>query len=195
VFVGVPAGIALALLIEMKRRGMRPDFISLADVGAEKRGTYRFIPYMIEWCRDADFPEPTICVYEPKDETTARYRNATIDVLERLGVAVTEQAASAAIPHLRQHGCQLHAAGHCLRDEVLFHQMEARSPRAHMNPTSGISPRLGIRPEGSEVHRLRRHRGPSHVRRRQGDQDLPRARTAGVRRALPSGIPAAGMGA
>lgn len=92
--IGVCWGIGVdstALLIEMKRRGMRPDFISAADVGSEKVKTYEFIPHMTQWCRDADFPEPTICVYEPKDVTSQRYRQAVVEVVDRLGVVLTEQ--------------------------------------------------------------------------------------------------------
>jgi hypothetical protein len=75
----------------MHQLGMRPDFISFADLGAEKKLTYRFQAEMTEWIRDVDFPEPTVCIYEPKDVTTLRYKNAVIEVLERLKIAVTDQ--------------------------------------------------------------------------------------------------------
>ena len=86
------AGIdSTALLIEMHRRNQRPDAITFADVGAEKPGTYAFIPIFLEWCRDHDFPEPMICVYQPLAVTTDRYRAATIEVAQRLGIQLDEQ--------------------------------------------------------------------------------------------------------
>jgi hypothetical protein len=79
-----------AMLIEMEKRGERPDIITFADVGAEKAGTYAFIPLFKAWCRDHDFPEPTTCIYAPQDVTTAKYRRATEDVAARLGIVLTE---------------------------------------------------------------------------------------------------------
>lgn len=78
------------MLIEMERRGERPDLITMADVGAEKTGTYAFMPVFAQWLRDHDFPEPVICVYHPKPETKARYRAAVIDVTRRLDIAIDE---------------------------------------------------------------------------------------------------------
>ena len=80
-----------AMLIEMHRRGIRPDLITFADVGAEKPGTYRFLPLFSQWCRDHDFPDPTICVYQPKEVTTTRYRAGVEDVAARLGITLDEQ--------------------------------------------------------------------------------------------------------
>lgn len=82
---------SLGVLIGMKRRGMRPDFISFADVGAEKRRTYAHIPLVLQWCKDVDFPEPTICHYQPLAKTHQRYRQAVIDVAARLGIQLDEQ--------------------------------------------------------------------------------------------------------
>jgi len=79
-----------AMLIEMERRGERPDLITFADVGAEKSGTYAFIPVFAEWCRDHGFPEPTTCVYQPKDETTARYRKAVVGLARQLDITLSE---------------------------------------------------------------------------------------------------------
>jgi len=75
-----------AMLIEMERRGERPALITFADTGAEKQGTYEFIPVFEQWCRDHDFPVPTICAYEPKADTSARYQAAVQSVAKRLGL-------------------------------------------------------------------------------------------------------------
>jgi hypothetical protein len=45
-----------ALLIEMHRRGMRPDAIVFANVGSEKRASYDFIPVFHQWLLDHGFP-------------------------------------------------------------------------------------------------------------------------------------------
>ena len=79
-----------ALLIEMYRRGLRPDLITMADVGSEKQGTYDFIPLFTQWCLDVGFPAPTICTYEPLVKTSTRYRQAVLEVATRLGIIVTE---------------------------------------------------------------------------------------------------------
>jgi hypothetical protein len=79
-----------AMLIEMEARGERPDLVSMADVGAEKKKTYEFMALFAQWCRDHDFPEPTICVYEPEPETKARYRAAVVEVLKELGIGADE---------------------------------------------------------------------------------------------------------
>lgn len=77
-----------AMLIEMFRRGLRPSFITAADVGAEKPGNYAFIPIFTEWLLERDFPRPVICEYIPQDKTAARYREATIETLDRLNIKV-----------------------------------------------------------------------------------------------------------
>jgi hypothetical protein len=79
-----------AMLIEMERRGIRPDLITMADVGAEKQGTYDFIPIFSQWCLDVGFPEPTICVYEPMAKTADRYREAVISAAEFLSISLDE---------------------------------------------------------------------------------------------------------
>lgn len=78
------------MLIEMFRRGMRPDIITFADVGAEKPGTYAFIPLFTQWLLDHDFPAPTICTYEPLMVTTNRYRAAVVDLAARLTITLSE---------------------------------------------------------------------------------------------------------
>lgn len=60
-----------ALLVELHRRGIRPDAITFADVGAEKPATYAYIPIMQEWLGRVGFPPITIVRYQP---TRAPYR-------------------------------------------------------------------------------------------------------------------------
>jgi hypothetical protein len=60
-----------ALLIEMHRRGWRPDAILFANIGSEKRATYEYLPIINEWLHDHDFPTVTTVRYEPK---SAPYR-------------------------------------------------------------------------------------------------------------------------
>jgi hypothetical protein len=81
-----------AMLIEMERRGERPDVITFADTGAEKPDTYAFLPVFAQWCRDHAFPEPIVCVYEPKDATQERYRNAVVETTNRLGLKLDAAA-------------------------------------------------------------------------------------------------------
>lgn len=77
-----------AMLIEMEKRGFRPDLITMADTGGEKKKTYEFIPVFTQWLRDHDFPEPIICVYKPQDKTTARYVEAVRQVAKDLGITL-----------------------------------------------------------------------------------------------------------
>jgi hypothetical protein len=77
-----------AMLIEMAKRGIRPDLITMADVGGEKPGTYAFMPLFRQWLVDHDMPEPQICVYAPQPDTYERYRAATLAVIERLKLDV-----------------------------------------------------------------------------------------------------------
>ena len=79
-----------AMLVEMYNRGIRPTAITYADTGAERSQTYAFIPIFRQWLKDVDFPDVTICTYKPTDGTTARYRQAVVDVAERLGIELTE---------------------------------------------------------------------------------------------------------
>jgi hypothetical protein len=61
-----------ALIIELHKRGIRPDAILFANVGSEKSGTYEFIPIFNEWLRKVGFPTITVVRYQPK---TAPYRS------------------------------------------------------------------------------------------------------------------------
>jgi hypothetical protein len=55
------------MLMGMAERGVRPDLIQFADVGAEKPETYEYIPVLNDWLRSVDFPELTIVRYEASD--------------------------------------------------------------------------------------------------------------------------------
>jgi 3'-phosphoadenosine 5'-phosphosulfate sulfotransferase (PAPS reductase)/FAD synthetase len=65
--VSFGAGVnSTAMLIEMRRRGMRPDLVLFADTGGEKPETYEHLEKMNRWCKDAQFPEITVVRYEPR---------------------------------------------------------------------------------------------------------------------------------
>lgn len=59
---------AMAILIATRReyRSLRPDAITMADVGAEKRATYEFIPIFDQWLRRHDMPGITMVRYQPR---------------------------------------------------------------------------------------------------------------------------------
>lgn len=48
-----------AILVQLKKLGVRPDLITFADTGAERPGTYAHIKLMSEWCIKNGFPEIT----------------------------------------------------------------------------------------------------------------------------------------
>src|SRR5580658_8213180 len=52
-----------ALLVGLWQRGIRPDLILFADVGAERQATYDFIPVMNRWLKSVGFPEITVVRY------------------------------------------------------------------------------------------------------------------------------------
>lgn len=58
---------AMAILTATRREfaQWKPDAITMADVGAEKRATYEFIPVFDEWLRRHDMPGITMVRYEP----------------------------------------------------------------------------------------------------------------------------------
>jgi len=56
-----------ALLVGLWQRGIRPDLILFADVGAERQATYDFLPVMNRWLKSVGFPEITVVRYQPKD--------------------------------------------------------------------------------------------------------------------------------
>ena len=56
-----------AMLVGLRQRGIRPDLILFADVGAERQPTYDYLPVMNAWLRSAGFPEVTVVRYEPSN--------------------------------------------------------------------------------------------------------------------------------
>ena len=54
-----------AMLIEMHKRGIRPDAILFANVGSEKALTYKFIPVFDAWLQSVGFPGITTVQYTP----------------------------------------------------------------------------------------------------------------------------------
>lgn len=59
--VGYGAGLnSTALLIGLRERGIRPDWINFADTGDEKPETYAFLPIFAKWLHGAGFPSITV---------------------------------------------------------------------------------------------------------------------------------------
>jgi hypothetical protein len=56
-----------ALLVGLWQRGIRPDLILFADVGAEKQATYDYLAVMNRWLKSVGFPEITVVRYQPKN--------------------------------------------------------------------------------------------------------------------------------
>ncbi len=54
-----------AMLIEMWRRGWKPDAILFANVGSEKKDTYEFVPVFNQWLLEHEFPPITVVQYRP----------------------------------------------------------------------------------------------------------------------------------
>jgi len=46
-----------AMLVGLQARGIRPDSITFADTGGEKRETYEYLPIIQAWCEYVGFPE------------------------------------------------------------------------------------------------------------------------------------------
>lgn len=56
-----------ALLVGLQQRGVRPDAILFADVGAERQATYDFLPVINDWLARVGFPLVTVVRYKPKN--------------------------------------------------------------------------------------------------------------------------------
>jgi len=55
-----------AIIAGYVARGIRPDFILFADVGAEKQSTYNYLPIIQEYLAKHHFPPVTVVKYIPK---------------------------------------------------------------------------------------------------------------------------------
>lgn len=56
---------SIAMLIGLKRLGIRPCLIVFAYVGNEKPDTYAYIPLLAAWLEKVDFPPITVVQYRP----------------------------------------------------------------------------------------------------------------------------------
>lgn len=54
-----------AVIVGFVQRGIRPDFILFADVGAEKASTYAYLPIIQEYLAKHHFPPVTVVRYKP----------------------------------------------------------------------------------------------------------------------------------
>jgi hypothetical protein len=55
-----------AIIVGFVMKGIRPDFILFADVGAEKESTYAYLPIIQQYLKENNFPPVTVVKYEPK---------------------------------------------------------------------------------------------------------------------------------
>lgn len=58
---------SVAVLLYMKRKGIRPDLILHADTGGEKDETREYVPILDGYLRSWGFPETTVVRYVPRD--------------------------------------------------------------------------------------------------------------------------------
>lgn len=68
--LGIAYGLGVdstALLVGLKARGVRPDFILFADTGCEKAATYAYLPVISAWLEEVGFPPVTVVRYAPKN--------------------------------------------------------------------------------------------------------------------------------
>lgn len=56
-----------AVLVGYAARGIRPDLILFADVGAERAATYHYLPLINLWLEGVGFPQVTVVRYQPKN--------------------------------------------------------------------------------------------------------------------------------
>jgi len=57
-----------AVLVVLWMRGLRPDAILMADVGAEKQATYDYVEHVMQpWLASVGFPPVTIVTYRCRD--------------------------------------------------------------------------------------------------------------------------------
>lgn len=61
-----------AIILELIKRGIRPDVITFADTGAERKSTYDHIRLMSDWCEINGFP-PITTVTQVKRDGSLNY--------------------------------------------------------------------------------------------------------------------------
>ena len=74
--LGVSCGIgtdSVAILVEMARRGIQPDFVVFADTGAEKPLTYGYYSVLSQWLQDHGMPECVVVRRKPTTNTRGTY--------------------------------------------------------------------------------------------------------------------------
>ncbi len=60
IFVAYGGGVnSTAMLVEMSKRGIKPDWIVFADTGGERSETYETVRIVSEWCESRSFPKIT----------------------------------------------------------------------------------------------------------------------------------------
>ena len=139
------------MLIEMVRRGQRVDLITFADVGAEKQGTYDFIPVFSQYLVDHGYPQPRICRYKPKAQTHTRYRDAVLEAERHLGIELSTEEID------RLSGIY----GNMIANDTLPSQAfgmkgcslkwKVEAQEDHTHPRNGVAPHLGIRSESYQA--------------------------------------------
>lgn len=67
-------------LVNLHRKGLRPDAVVFADTGGEKPATYAYIATVNEFLRYAKFPEVTVVRYQPR---TSTYRTLEEESLQK----------------------------------------------------------------------------------------------------------------
>lgn len=66
--VSYGAGVdSTAALVGLRNRGIRPDLIQFANVGAERQATYDYLPVINHWLEFVGFPTVTVVTYTPKN--------------------------------------------------------------------------------------------------------------------------------
>jgi len=79
---------SVAMLVGMHQRGIRPDLILFADVGAERQATYDYIPVLQEWLMRVWGLQLTIVRYQPRDfKHWPQYTTITENILTNTSLA------------------------------------------------------------------------------------------------------------
>jgi hypothetical protein len=76
-----------AMLVGFYLRGIRPDLILFADVGAERAATYAYLPIINAWLRSVGFPEVTVVRFRATDfKHWPHYHTLTENVLTNVSL-------------------------------------------------------------------------------------------------------------